>query len=111
MELPEMATLLYWNSLAKAHLPELVMILTAGVVALADRYVRKVLGRATSSVNRVVRFLVFLLACSVGYAALALGIAWGLRRGLTLGGGAYMAPVVLGILVLVAIEAQRQRQI
>jgi hypothetical protein len=109
MDLNTMITLPYWNELAGKHLPEIVMILTAGVVALVDRYIRRVVGRATSSINRVLRFLVFLLTCSVGYAALALGVAWGLRTGLTYSGGIYMAPVVLGIVLIVAIEAQRQK--
>lgn len=111
MDFSQAITIVYWNGLAKAHLPEIIMILTAGVVALTDRYVRKLLSRATNSMNRVLRFMVFLLACSVGYAVLALGIAWGLRSGLMISGGAYMAPVIFGILILVAIEAQRQRQI
>jgi len=111
MDFSEMITLAYWNGLAKAHLPEIVMILTAGMVALTDRYVRRLLAKATSSMNRALRFLVFLLVCSIGYAVLALGIAWGLRSGLTISGGAYIAPVILGILILVAIEAQRQKQI
>jgi hypothetical protein len=111
MDFSEMATLAYWNGMARAHLPELVMILTAALVALTDRYVRRLLGKATSSTNRVVRFLVFLLACSVGYAVLALGLAWGLRTGLTAWNGAYMAPVALGLVIAIAIEAQRQRQI
>ncbi len=109
MDLNTMITLPYWNELAGKHLPEIVMILTAGVVALADRYIRKVVGRATSSTNRVLRFLVFLLTCSVGYAALALSVAWALRAGLNYSGGIYMAPVVLGIVLIVAIEAQRQK--
>ena len=111
MNLEDLITLGFWNGLAKSHMPELVMILTAGVVTLADRYVRKLLARFTSSMNRVARFFVFLLTCSIGYAALALGVAWGLRTGLTVAHGAYMAPAVLALLLLVAFEAQRQRQI
>ena len=85
-------------------------MLTAGMVALSDKYVRKFVSKQTGSMNKVARFFVFLLTCSVGYAGLALGVAWALRKGLTLEGGAYMAPAVLGILLIVAIEAQRQHQ-
>ncbi len=110
MNLPELLSLPYWNSLAKAHLPEIIMVLTAALVVLADRYVRRLVNKYTSGRGAVARFFVFLLICSIGYAGLTLGTAWALRSGLTLEGGAYMAPCVLGILLLVAVEAQRQKQ-
>lgn len=108
--LPEFLTLPFWNHLARGHLPELVMVLTAAIVVLLDRYLRQVVNRFTSSHGRLFRFFVFLIVCSVGYAGLSLGTAWLLRSGLTMEGGAYMAPAVLGILLIVALEAQRQRQ-
>ncbi|MFO8073641.1 MAG: DUF3392 family protein [Polyangia bacterium] len=111
MEIAELASLNFWNGLVREHLSEVVMVLTAALVALADRYARRLLQGWTSSWNRALRLLTFLLVCSAGYAALALGLAWAVRSGLTLSGGAYMAPVVLGVLLLVALEAQRQRQI
>jgi len=110
MNLNELVTLTYWNTLARSHMAELVMILTAALIALADRYIRRMLTRATSSSNGVTRFLIFLLVCSVGYGVLALGLAQVLRQGLNLADGAYMAPAVLGLLLITAIEAQRQRQ-
>jgi hypothetical protein len=111
INLPEFLTLPFWNSLARAHLPELVMVLTAAVLVLADRHVRKLVHKLTASHGPVFRFLSFLLVCSAGYASLALGAAWALRAGLTLSGGTYMAPATLAILLIVAIEAQRQKQI
>jgi len=107
----EIATLGYWNRLAGAHFPELVMVLTAALVALADRYARRILAKISASWGRTARFALFLLVCSVGYAAMALALAWGLRAGLTAHGGDYMAPAAVGILLLVAVEAQRQRQV
>ena len=98
MTLPEFATLPFWNQLARAHLPELIMVLTAAVVVLLDRYVRRVVNKFTSSHGRVFRFFVFLFVCSVGYSAISLGTAWLLRSGLTIKGGIYVAPVALGIL-------------
>jgi len=111
MDLPNFFTLPFWNSLARAHLPELIMILTAAVVVLADRYIRKIVHRMTSSYGTMMRFAVFLLVCSIGYSGLALGAAWLVRMGLMFRGGGYMAPVAFGILCVVALEAQRQRQI
>ena len=110
MELSSLITLNYWNGLAQAHLPELVIILTATVVVVLDRYIRRLVSRATASFNVVTRFLVFLLVCSVGYAAMALLVAWALRAGITIHGGLYAAPAVAAVLVIVAIEAQRQKQ-
>ena len=111
MTMSELVTLPFWNQLARSHLPELVMVLTAAVVVLADRYLRQLVLKFTSSHGRVFKFFVFLLTCSVGYAALVLGTAWILRSGLLFKGGIYMAPAALGILVIVAIEAQRQKQV
>lgn len=111
MDISRFLTLPFWNHLAKAHLSELVMVLTAAVVVLLDRQIRKLVNRFTRGHGRIFRFVVFLLVCSVGYAALSLGTAWALREGLTFQKGAYMAPIALGILVLVAIEAERQKQI
>ena len=109
--LPEFLTLPFWNQLAGAHMAELVMILTAAVVVLADRHIRQMIHKVTSSHGPVFRFFIFLIVCSVGYSALALGTAWALRSGLTLSKGVYMAPVAFGILLVVAIEAQRQKQL
>lgn len=111
MDLPDFFTLGFWNRLAGGHFPELVMVLTAALVVLLDRHVRRMVNRFTSSHSRIFRFFVFLGVCSVGYAALALGVAWLLRAGLTLYNGAYMAPIAAGVLLVVAIEAQRQKQI
>jgi hypothetical protein len=87
------------------------MVLTAAVVTLLDRYVRKHLSKLTSSKGVISRFLIFLLVCSVGYACLTLGTAWLLRSGLTMYGGAYMSLVAAGTLVVVSVEALRQRQV
>ena len=111
MDLPQFLTLPYWNQLAKLHLTELVMVLTAAVVVLLDRQIRRLVNRFTRSHGRVFRLAVFLLVCSVGYTALSLGTAWALKEGLTFRKGAYMAPIATGILLIVAIEAERQKQI
>lgn len=110
MTIEQLGTLAFWNGLVRPRAAELVLILTAGIVALASRYVWRVVTRWTSSFNPVARFLVFLLACAAGYGALALGVSFALREGLAFRGGAYAAPAVLALLVLMAIEAQRQRQ-
>jgi len=110
MDLNQYATLGFWNGLVNGHMPELILIMTAALVALADRYVRRLIAKATASLNAFLRFAVFLALCSIGYAAMALGLAWLLHRGLNLFGGAYMAPMVLGVVLLMAIEAHRQRQ-
>jgi hypothetical protein len=108
--LPEFLTLPFWNHLAKGNLPELVMVLTAAVVVLLDRHVRRLVHKFTTSHGPVFKFFTFLAVCSVGYASLALGAAWLLRSGLTLSRGSYMAPIAFAILLIVAIEAQRQKQ-
>ena len=109
-ELPEFLTLPFWNQIGKAHLPELVMVLTAAVVVLLDRYIRQLVHKFTSSHGAVFRFIAFLLVCSVGYASIALGAAWLLRSSLMIDRGSYLALISFGILLIVAIEAQRQRQ-
>lgn len=111
MTLPNFLTLPFWNQLARAHLPELVLVLTAAILVLSDRYLRKMVNNFTKSHGRIFRFLVFLFVCSFGYAALTLGVAWLLRSALTMKGGIYMSPMAFGILLIVAFEAQRQRQI
>ncbi len=110
MSLPDLLSLAFWNQLAGSHLSELVMVLTAAIVVLLDRHIRRLVNQFTKSHGRVVRFLAFLVVCSAGYAALALGTAWALREGLTLHKGIYMAPIALGILVIVAVGAERQKQ-
>jgi hypothetical protein len=110
MDLNQYASLAHWNGLVRAHLPELTLILTAALVALFDRYTRRAISKITSSINAVARFAIFLVMCSLGYAVLALGLSWALRAGLALFGGAYMAPMVAGMVLLMAIEAHRQRQ-
>ena len=111
MQLPNLLTLPFWNRLAENHLTELVLVLTAAVVVLLDRQLRKLVNRFTRGRGPVFRFAVFLLVCSVGYAALALGTAWALKEGLSVQQGAYIAPIAFGILVVVAIGAERQKQL
>ena len=110
MNLPEFLTIPYWNHLAKANFTELIMVLTAAVVVLLDRQIRKLVNHFTKSHGPVFRFSVFLVVCSAGYAALALGTSWALREGLTIQKGTYMAPITLAILIIVAISAERQKQ-
>lgn len=110
MSLPSFLTLPFWNQLARAHLPELIMILTVAIVVALDRHTRKLVNQFTSSHGPVFRFFVYVLVCSVGYGAMVLGSAWLLRAGLTIYKGAYIAPIAAGILLLVAIDAQRQKQ-
>jgi hypothetical protein len=110
MTIEQLGTLAFWNGLVRPHTAELVLILTAGVVALTDRYLRRLVTGWTSPFNPVPRVLTFLLACAVGYTALALGISFALREGLAFKGGLYAAPAVLALLILMTIEAQRQRQ-
>jgi len=108
--LPDFLTLPFWNHLAKRNLPELVLVLTATVVVLLDRHIRKLVNNFTASHGTVFKFFTFLFVCSVGYTALSLGAAWLLRSGLTMNGGSYMALIAFGILLAAAIEAQRQKQ-
>jgi hypothetical protein len=110
MTLAELSTLAFWNQLARSHLPELVMVLTAAVVVLLDRYLRPMVHKSLSAHHFIFRFLAFLVLCSVGYGVLALGVAWSVRTGLLLHKGQYMAPIAAGILLIVAIEANRQKQ-
>ena len=110
MNVPNFFTLPFWNRLAEAHLTELTLVLTAAIVVLLDRQFRKLINQFTQGHGRVFRFSVFLLVCSVGYAALTLGTAWALREGLGFKQGAYMAPITFGILLVVAVGAERQRQ-
>jgi len=111
MNVPEFLTLPFWNSLAKAHFTELVLVLTAAVVVLLDRQFRKLINQFTKSHGPAFRFAVFLAVCSVGYSALALGTAWALREGLAIHKGIYMAPIALGVIIIVAVGAERQKQI
>jgi len=111
MHFSQLVSLPYWNHLARAHLSEIIVVLTAAILVLLDRQVRKLVNGFTKSHGRVFRFAVFLAVCSAGYAALALGTAWALREGLTLAKGTYMTPMILGILVIVAVGAERQKQI
>ena len=81
MQFTELMTLGYWNGLAQGHLPELVLILTAAMVTLADRHVRRLLNRMTASRGKIARFAAFLVVCSAGYAALGLVVfrlLWGI---------------------------------
>ena len=111
MNLAQILSLPYWNQAARAHLSEIIVVLTAAILVLLDRQVRRLVNSFTKAHGRVFRFAVFLAVCSAGYAALALGTAWALREGLSVAKGAYTAPMVLGILVLVAISAERQKQL
>ncbi len=110
MTLKALLTLTFWNGLARAHLSELVLVLSAAIVVLLDRPVRRLVHRATRRYHRVLRFLVFLVVCSFGYAALTLACAWLLRVALTLNRGQLMAPLTLAIFLVVGIVAERQKQ-
>lgn len=110
MSFTQFLSLPYWNNLARGHQSELILILTAAIVVLLDRHVRKLVNQFTKSHGRLVRFMAFLAVCTVGYAILALGTAWALKEGLAIHKGAYMAPIAFGILVIVAVGAERQKQ-
>ena len=110
MTIKALFTLAFWNGLARAHLPELVMVLAAAVVVLLDRPIRRLVHRATRRYHGALRFLVFLAVCSFGYAALTLACAWLLKSALAINRGQLMAPLALAVLIIVGIVAERQKQ-
>ena len=110
MNLPNFLTLPFWNRLAEAHQTELTLVLTVAIVVLLDRQARRLVHRFTQNHGAVLRFAVFLVVCSIGYAALALGTAWALREGMAFRQGAYMAPIAFGVLLVVAVGTERQKQ-
>jgi hypothetical protein len=101
----------YWNGLARAHLSEVIMVLTATLLVLMDEPVREILNRVFRPKSRFLRFLVFVALCSFGYAALAIGTARCLRWLLSVHKGAYMAPIALTILIGAGIVAARRKLI
>ncbi|NLN62622.1 MAG: DUF3392 family protein [Myxococcales bacterium] len=110
MDFGQFLTLDFWNGLVRCHFTEVLAVLTAAIVVVLERYVRRAVNKQTHSLHAAVRFLVFLLFCTIGYAALTLGVAWLLKTGYALSKGAYAAPGILVLLLIVAWEAQRQRQ-
>jgi hypothetical protein len=111
MNVSNLFTLAYWNHLARAHLPELIMILAAAIVVLLDRPIRRSVHRIARPHGALLRFLIFLMVCSFGYAAITLGCAALLKIVLTINRGALMAPIALGILIAIGIIAERQREL
>jgi len=111
MTIPDFTTMAFWNGLCREHQTEIVMVLTAALVTLVDRYLRKALAKVTASYHVILRFLIFLVACSIGYAALTMGLNLALRHGFATAPAAWLVPAIGGLLVIIAVEAQRQKQV
>ncbi len=106
----QLLTLSYWNSLTRQHLSDVVMVLTATVLALIDIPLREIVKKTFKRKSPVVRFAAFVALCSVGFAAIAMVTSWVLKWALLFHRGAYMAPLALGTLITVGFIAARQKE-
>ena len=104
-------TLAFWNNLARSHLSDIVMILSAIILVLLDKPVRQVVDSIYKPKSRLFRFVLFVIVCSFGYAALAVVTARVLRFVLVMNGGAYIAPFAIVILIATGIIAAKQKHI
>jgi hypothetical protein len=106
----KLLSLAYWNGLTREHLSDVVMVLTATILALIDIPLRRIVKRLFRNSGPVFRFAVFVTLCSFGFAAIAMLVSWGLKWTLTFQKGHYMAPLAFGILIAVGFIAARQKE-
>ena len=106
----QLLTLGFWNGLTRGHLSDVVMVLTATILALIDVPLREAVKRIFKKKSRVFRFVVFVALCSFGFAAIAVAMSWAIKWVLLFHKGAYIAPLAVGILVTVGFIGARQKE-
>ena len=100
----------FWNGLTREHLSDVVMVLTATILALIDIPLREVVKKTFKRKSPVFRFVAFVALCSVGFATIAMAMSWALKWVLWFHKGAYMAPLAVGILITVGFIGARQKE-
>jgi hypothetical protein len=109
--MPDWLSFGFYNRLALQHLGDVVMVLTAAIVTLADRHLYPRIARRIRRFHAMLRFLGFLLVVGIGYGILTIFTARILRHGLSWQNGRYVVLIALGVCALLAWEAQRQRRV
>jgi hypothetical protein len=100
------ATLLIYT---KAHLTTVSMVLTTALLVLYGDNINRAVKNRIRSQHFIVRTLVFMLLCSVGYGLLATLIAPSIGRLLTLGGDRLVVPLALAAICFVGFLADQKR--
>ena len=111
MYLSNIFSLGWWNRLTISHMSDVIMVLTAVILVLADLPVRRTVNRIYKPKSAVLRFAVLVAVCSFGFAALAVVTAKILRVVILLNGGHFAALIAIGILIVTGIGAAGQKLI
>ena len=105
----DLFSLRYWNALVNSHLSDVVMVLTATILVLVDKPIRLAVNRVYRPKSKVLRFAVFVVLYSFGYAVLTVFAAKGVRWLLGVHHSTYIAPISLALLIVIGIGAARQK--
>ena len=92
----------------RAHQEFSVTAVTAAVLVLGGSFVNRSVKRLFSSNHFLIRTVVFILLCSLGYGILATWLDWGLSSLMHHIDNPYYGPVVILIFIAIGILAERK---
>jgi hypothetical protein len=101
----------YIANLIRQHLSEVCFGITAVVLILAGPAINEFVQRLTKSFNWFVRYLVFLLMCTIGYGFLTQVIYRSLKHWLVYQKGLALILLTVGIYLVLAFFARKQGRI
>ena len=101
----------YIANLIRQNLSEVCFGITAVSLILAGPAINEFVQRLTTSFNWIVRYLVFLLMCTIGYGFLTQVIYRSLRHWLVCQKGLALILLTVGIYLVLAFFARKQGRI
>ena len=103
--------LLDWGALFRPYLRDMALAMVATSLVVFGDDINRLVRRQTAVLHFIWRTLIFILLCAFGYGALTIFLTPLVASQLAKLGNLWLPWVALGIFVLLAMLAQRKRQL
>lgn len=103
--------LLDWGALFRPYLRDMALAMVATSLVVFGDDINRLVRRQTVALHFIWRTLIFILLCAFGYGALTIFLTPLVASQLAKLGNLWLPWVALGIFVLLAMLAQRKRQL
>ena len=103
--------LVLFSHYLRDHLDKVALSLVATAIFLYGEEIHGLVKRQIQGLALVLRVMILIVVCAVGYGALTVGCTFLCRKLLGFMDDNYLAPVVLGLFLLIGILAEKRKAV
>lgn len=103
--------ILWLSDRLRPHLDQVAMSFAATILFLYGSQIHGVVKRQIQGLHFFFRLLLLVLLCAFGYGTLTVGFTVLCRRGLNMLDSIYLAPVIIGLFLLIGWLAERKKAV